>query len=80
MLTVPPNVTGQDEAGRLWDVVWMHRFPIQKAQSGQSRLPFALYVRNDNRAPRLIKLIAMYGPLDSDDPRPVITVMMPDED
>ena len=80
MLTVPPNVTGQDEAGRLWDVVWMLRFAIQKAQSGQARLPFALYVRNDNRAPRLIKLIAMYGPLDIDDPRPVITVMMPDED
>ena len=80
MLNVPPNVTGQDEAGRLWDVVWMLRFAIQKAQSGQARLPFALYVRNDNRAPRLIKLIAMYGPLDIDDPRPVITVMMPDED
>ena len=47
---------------------------------GAARLPFALYVRNDNRAPRLIKLIAMYGPLDIDDPRPVITVMMPDED
>ena len=79
-VTVPPNVSGQDEAGRLWDVVWMLRFAIRKTVSGQSRLPFALYVRNDNRAPRLVKLIAMCGPLDMDDPQPAITVMMPDED
>jgi hypothetical protein len=77
---VPPGVTGQDEAGRLWDVVWMLRFAIRKAQHGQARLPFALYVRNDNKAPRLIKLVAMCGPLDIDDPRPAITIMLPDED
>jgi hypothetical protein len=77
---VPPGVAGQDEAGRLWDVVWMLRFAIRKAQHGQARLPFALYVRNDNKAPRLIKLVAMCGPLDIDDPRPAITIMLPDED
>jgi len=79
-VTVPPGVTGQDEAGRLWDLVWMLRFAILKAQPGQARLPFALYVRNDNRAPRLVKLIATCGPLDMDDPQPAITAMMPDED
>ena len=77
---VPPGVTGQDEAGRLWDVVWMLRFAIRKAQHGQARLPFALYVRNDNKAPRLIKLVAMCGALDIDDPQPAITIMLPDED
>ena len=77
---IPPGVTGQDEAGRLWDIVWMLRFAIRKAQSGQERLPFALYVRNDNKAPRLIKLVAMCGPLDIDDPQPAITIMLPDED
>lgn len=79
-VTVPPGVTGQDEAGRLWDIVWMLRFAIRKAHPGAARLPFALYVRNDNRAPRLVKLIAVCGPLDIDDPQPAITVMMPDED
>jgi hypothetical protein len=79
-VTVPPNVSWQDEAGRLWDVVWLLRFAIRKAAQGHSRLPFALYVRNDNRAPRLVKLVAMCGPLDMDDPQPAITVMMPDED
>src|SRR5882672_8227864 len=79
-VTVPPDVAGQDEAGRLWDIVWMLRFAIRKAQPGKTRLPFALYVRNDNRRPRLVKLVAMCGPFDMDDPRPAITVMMPDED
>ena len=79
-VTVPPNVSGQDEAGRLWDVVWMLRFAILKAAQGQDRLPFALYVRNDNRAARLVKLIATCGALDINDPQPAITVMMPDED
>lgn len=79
-VAVPPNVSGQDEAGRLWDVVWMLRFAIQKAQPGRSRLPFALYVRNDNRRPKLVKLIAVCSARDIDDPQPTITVMMPDED
>ena len=79
-VTVPPGVAGQDEAGRLWDVLWLLRFAIRKAQTGQDRLPFALYVRNDNLRPRLVKLVAMCGPLDIDDPAPAITVMLPDED
>jgi hypothetical protein len=79
-VTVPPNVTGQDEAGRLWDIVWMLRFAVQRSRPGCDRLPFALYVRNDNRAARLVKLIATCGPLDMDKPEPAITVMMPDED
>jgi len=79
-VTVPPDVTGQDEAGRLWDVVWMLRFAVLKSQPGQTRLPFALYVRNDNRRARLVKLIATCGALDIDDAQPAITVMMPDED
>src|SRR5271154_995539 len=79
-VTVPPNVSGQDEAGRLWDIVWMLRFAVQRSRPGCECLPFALYVRNDNRAARLVKLIATCGPLDMDDPQPAITVMMPDED
>lgn len=79
-VAMPEGVTGQDEAGRLWDVVWMTRFAILRARPGVQRIPVALYVRNDNRAPKLVKLIATCGPLDIDDPQPTITVMMPDED
>jgi hypothetical protein len=93
-VAVPAGVTGQDEAGRLWDIVWMTRFAIIRMRSPRNRpstinhppstshrLPVALYVRNSDSQPaRLIKLIAVCGPLDIDDPAPAITVMMPDED
>lgn len=84
-VAVPPGVACQDEAGRLWDILWMLRFAILRHSSinthhATNRLPVALYVRNDNRKPRLVKLIATCGPLDIDDPSPAITVMMPDED
>jgi hypothetical protein len=79
-VAVPRDVTGQDETGRLWDIVWMTRLGILRTRPGADRIPIALYVRNDNRAARLVKLIAICGPLDIDDPQPAITVMLPDED
>ena len=79
-VTVPPDVTGQDEAGRLWDIVWMLRSAIKCSADGSDRIPVSLYVRNDNRKARLIKLVATCGALDIDDPQPAITVMLPDED
>ena len=79
-VAVPTGVTAQDEAGRLWDILTMLRFAILRARPGTGRLPVALYVRNDNRRPRLIKLVATCGPLDIDDPQPAITVMTPEED
>lgn len=80
-VTVPEGIGGQDEAGRLWDIVWMLRFAIRRAAAqGLTRLPFALYVRNDNCRPKLVKLVATCGALDVADSRPAITVMMPDED
>ena len=80
-VAIPPGVSCQDEAGRLWDVVWMLRFAILRARAGVQRIPVALYVRNSNtERPRLVKLIATCGPLDIDDPHPAITVMLPDED
>ena len=52
-VAVPPGVTGEDEAGRLWDVVWMTRFAILRSRGHTvggatcTRLPVALYVRNE---------------------------------
>jgi len=80
-VAVPPGVSCQDEAGRLWDIVWMLRFAILRARAGAQRIPVALYVRQSNhQRPQLIKLIATCGPLDLDDPQPAITMMLPDED
>jgi hypothetical protein len=79
-VAVPPDVTGQDEAGRLWDLVWMARFAILRSHGHTDRLPVALYVRNDNHRAKLVKLIAVCSALDIDDPQPALTLMMADED
>jgi hypothetical protein len=78
-VAVPPGVACQDEAGRLWDVLFMLRCAVAR-QDGGRVVPFALHVRNDNRegTPRLVRLKAVSGP--GDDGEPVITVMLPTED
>jgi hypothetical protein len=79
-VAVPPNVTCQDEAGRLWDIVSMLRFAITRSRNNGDRIAYSLYVRNNNRHPRFVKLVASCGALDVDDQQPAITVMMPDDD
>jgi len=79
-VAVPAGVTGQDEAGRLWDLVWMARFAILRSHGHTDRLPVALYVRNENHRAKLVKLIATCSALDIDDPQPALTLMMADED
>ena len=73
---VPSGVAGQDVAGRLWDVLWMFR-AAAGAHSGHA-LRYQLYVRNDNRRPKVVTLKAVCGP--GDDAAPVITIMLPEED
>ena len=77
---VPDGVQCQDERGRSWDVVWMLRMAARQTSGPQMR--FRLHVRNDNRrgTPPLVTLKAECGSLDVDDPRPAITVMLPEED
>ena len=59
----------------------MLRHAIQQGRAGASRLPVQLYVRNSNdKGPEQVQLVAECGALDLDDPRPAITVMLPDED
>jgi hypothetical protein len=79
-VTVPPNVSCQDEAGRLWDIVSMLCFAIKSGRSDGNHIEYSLYVRNDNRRPKLVKLVAVCCAHDMDAPEPAITVMMPGED
>lgn len=72
--------TYQDEAGRLWDVLWMAMNAARRG-TGTQRLVFALYrVPRGGRGvrPRLVKLVAHIGPGDNGDP--VITISLPGED
>lgn len=77
---VPAGVEGQEEAGRLWDIVWMLRCAVLRTRDGITRIPFELFVRNDNRKARLVQLVAECSALDFDDPSPAITIMLPGED
>jgi hypothetical protein len=78
-VTVPAGVVCQDEAGRLWDVLWLLRWAIGRSNGGPE-VRFGVHVCNDNRErmPPLVRLKAVSGP--GDDGEPVITVMLPDED
>lgn len=77
---VPDGVEGQDEVGRLWDILHMLRFAIAREKKNSNTTLFQLHVRNDNREslPPLMELKAVCGP--DDDGQPCITIMLPDED
>ena len=53
-VAVPEGVTGQDEAGRLWDVVWMLRFGIIRARPGVTAHPGSRSMSVTTTAPRAL--------------------------
>jgi hypothetical protein len=77
-VSVPAGVAYQDEAGRLWDVLFLLALAARRSEGAEVR--FGVHVRNDNRerTPPLVLLKALLGP--DDDGSPCITVMKPDED
>ncbi len=77
-VTVPEGVTGQDERGRLWDILWMLRDAVRRSRWEASTILYSLLVQNDEGEPKPVTLKAVCGP--SDDASPCITVMLPDED
>lgn len=79
-VTVPRGVVCQDEIGRLCDILTMLRYSIKIYGPNTPRITFKVYVRNNNRAPKLIELVSVCGPTDIDDARPSITIMLPNED
>lgn len=74
---VPQGVDCQDETGRLFDVLWMTTHAFRDVGLKESRVAVQLYVRNDNRAARLIRLTADIGP--GDNGETVVTIGYPDE-
>jgi hypothetical protein len=78
-VAIPPGVHCQDEAGRLWDVLYLLRVAIGASEGG-SEVRFSAHVRNSNRerTPPLLRLKALCGP--NDDGSPCITVLKLHED
>jgi hypothetical protein len=75
-VAVPEGVEGQDEAGRLWDVLFMCHLYARRNGEAQEML-FQLLVRKTGRT-ETVTLKAVCGPDDSGEP--CLTIMQPDED
>jgi hypothetical protein len=70
----------QDQAGRLWDVVFMGRLAARGGDSGGERL-FAFYrTPRDGKARKPVKVLAKLHCGPGDNGEPVITIMLPGED
>src|SRR5947199_6859463 len=65
---VPPGVVCQDEAGRLWDVLWLLALASRRSEGAE--VCFGVHVRNDNRdrTPPLVWLKAVCSPGDQGEP------------
>jgi hypothetical protein len=74
---VPQGVTGQDQKGRLWDVLVSLNLAIKGRKDVGSILIFTIHVKQDNGKPVPVRLKSVVGP--GDDPKPVITVLSPEE-
>jgi hypothetical protein len=78
-VVAPDGVEGQDEQGRLWDIVCLLRHAISTGVRAETRrLEFTVSVRTDKHRSENVTLTAVCGP--GDDAEPVITVMLPHED
>ena len=69
----------QDEAGRLWDVLWMSHLAARRAQGGTVAVQLYRVPRGGRgRMPRMTTLHMHIGPGDAAEP--VVTLMCPGED
>jgi len=69
---------GQDEQGRLWDVLWM-AFLAAKRSTGGDLIEFDVIFQNGpgSKWRDTIKLWAICGP--GDNAEPVVTIMLPED-
>jgi hypothetical protein len=68
---------GQSEQGRLWDTLWMLHVAIGAGGSG-SEVSFRVIFLRQGTVHEEVTLKCLCGP--GDDPSPVLTIMLPDED
>lgn len=70
------RLAGNDEEGRLWDVLWMFRLALLGDRDA-SELFFQVLVVTTSIEPTLLVLKGVCGPGDAGEP--VLTVMLPNE-
>jgi hypothetical protein len=76
---VPEGLAGQDEPGRLWDILWMLSLEVRRSKKPRSEVRFRLFVQTEpGERPELVTLKALCGPGDAAEP--VMTILLPHED
>jgi len=75
-VSVPEGVTWQDESGRLWDVLWMLTVAANKKRGPE--LEFSTLIQNSPGLLDTVRLKALIN--DGDDGKPVLTILLPNED
>ena len=76
-LSAAAKRAGNDESGRLWDVLWMLSLAMRRAGDA-SEVHFGVLCVTERTTPSRVRLKALCGP--GDDAEPVITVLLPEED
>ena len=76
-VALDPMPPYQDLKGRLWDLVWMCSAAMRRASGSEVHFQ-VLFVMPESHEPREVTLKAVCGP--GDDPVPVLTIMLPEED
>lgn len=78
---VPEGVVGQDERGRLHDVLWLLHCAIKAMKEPDDLIRFSVKVRvgNAENAFKTVTLLSQCGPVDIDDPAPSLTIMLPED-
>ncbi len=89
---VPEGLDGQQESGRLWDLLYMFTWEARKTKSNTLLYKFFCQLpktrealqneiqEEDNPLMREITLKAVLTAQDIDDPSPAIFIMLPNED
>lgn len=89
---IPEGLKGQQESGRLWDLLYMFAWEARKTESNTLRYKFFCQLPKtvkipdneilvkDNPLMREITLKAVITAQDIDDPSPAIFIMLPNED
>jgi hypothetical protein len=74
-----PKDSGQDVQGRLWDILFMLNMEIHRRTAGKGPVIFYKIIMDRTTThEKTLELKAVIGP--GDDPSPVITIMLPEED
>ena len=68
---------GQDERGRLWDVIWMFRNAARKTKD--SFVEFEVIFLNDQEKPETVTIWAAIEAQSPTDPSPGINILLPED-